>query len=126
MLATGKVKVQSLSAGVNKREDILLLPGEEAEWVKNEQPNKSGFDQQTLLDWRDTKITFEKANLSRIMETLEFYYGVQVTLENKPRMPIAFTGRFYEKSLKDVLEAIAFTNKFNYSQNGNIVSIRFQ
>jgi len=126
MLATGKVKVQSMLAGVNKKEDLLLLPGEEAEWVKNEQPHKSGFDQQMLLNWRNTKVAFEKADLPRIIETLEFYYGVQVSLENKPRMSIAFTGKFYEKSLKDVLEAIAFTNKFNYSQNGNIVSIRFQ
>lgn len=126
MLATGKVKVQSLVAGISKKEDVLLLPGEEAEWVKNEQPHKSGFDQQTLLDWRNTKIVFEKADLPRIIEALEFYYGVQVILVNNPLTPIAFTGKFYEKSLKDVLEVIAFTNKFNYSQNGNIVSIRFQ
>ncbi len=41
-------------------------------------------------------------------------------------MPIAFTGKFYEKSLNEVLEAVAFTNKFHYSQKGNAVSIRFQ
>ncbi len=126
MLATGKVKVQSLLAGVNKKEDILLLPGEEAEWEKNEQPHKSGFDQQTLLDWRNTTIIFDKANLTKIIQSLEFYYGVQVSLENKARIPIAFTGKFYGKSLKDVLEAIAFTNKFDYSQKGNTVSIRFR
>lgn len=126
MLATGKVKVQSLKDVEHKKDDIILMPGEEARWENNKQPAKFNFSQDSLLDWRNVKIAFEKADLSRIMETLEFYYGVQVILENKPRMPIAFTGRFYEKSLKDVLEAIAFTNKFNYSQNGNIVSIRFQ
>ena len=126
MLATGKVKVQSLIEIEHKKEDIILMPGEEATWKNNEQLVKYNFNQDTLLDWRNTKIAFEKADLPRIIETLEFYYGVQVRLENKPTMPIAFTGKFYEKSLKDVLEAIAFTNKFNYYQNGNIVSIRFQ
>jgi ferric-dicitrate binding protein FerR (iron transport regulator) len=126
MLATGKVKVQSLIKVENNKSAIILMPGEEASWKNNEQLAKFNFNQETLLDWRNTRIVFEKADLPRIIETLEFYYGVQVSLENKPHLPIAFTGRFYEKSLKDVLEAIAFTNKFNYSQSGNIVSIRFQ
>ena len=126
MLATGKVKVQSLVTANTRKEDIMLMPGEEATWNKDEQPVKSTFEQEMLLNWRNTKIIFDKANLAKITESLEFYYGVQVYLENKPRTPIAFTGKFYEKSLNEVLEAIAFTNKFHYSQKGNTVSIRFR
>jgi transmembrane sensor len=126
MLATGKVKVESVQ---KKREDskqVFLMPGEQVSWNDKRAFKKEQFDQKILEDWRVTNIVFDRANLKSIIASLEFNYGIQVKMENNPGNAIGFTGKFYGKSLKDVLEAIAFTNKFTYSHNGNIVSIRFQ
>ncbi|MEO5893654.1 MAG: FecR domain-containing protein [Ferruginibacter sp.] len=125
MLATGKVKVQAIN---NEAEpsDTRLLPGQQATFQKDHSVTSATFKTEILTDWRSMKIVFNKAKLDDIVQTLEFYYGIQVKLQNKPATEIAFTGKFFEKSLKEVLEAISFTNKFRYTQTGNTVSILFQ
>lgn|ERR1035437_256716 len=124
MLATGRVKVQAMT-NKNNREELILLPGEQATILKNNLFVKSTFNQEILHDWRTMKIVFDKANLDKIINTLEFYYGVKVVLQNKPRTEIAFTGKFSGQLLKDVLEAISFANKFKYTQTGNTIFILF-
>ena len=125
MLATGKVKVQSMLHQSTKG-DLILLPGEKANCENNNLPVKTSFDLTILDNWRNLKIELDKANLDKIITTLEFNYGVQVKLQNKPVKEFAFTGKFDKESLQNVLEAISFTNKFSYTQKGNIVSIMFQ
>lgn len=125
MLATGKVKVQSM-LNENNNTNITLLPGEQTICTKNNRFSKSTFNLAVLEDWRNTKIIFEKADLNEIIQKLKFNYGVKVALQNKPDKEIAFTGKFSNQSLLEVLEAISFTNKFNYTQTGNTVSIFFK
>jgi transmembrane sensor len=125
MLATGKVKVQSIHDN-NASSDIYLLPGQKATTENNNLPIKANFDMEALQNWRSLTIELNKANLNEIIDALEFYYGVHVTLINKPQTEIAFTGKFSKESLHDLMEAISYTNKFNYTQKGNTVSILFQ
>lgn len=125
MLATGKVKVQSMLSQ-STRGDLILIPGEKAYCDNGNLPVKTSFDLAMLDNWRSLKIELDKANLDKIIATLEFNYGVQVKLQNKPVKEFAFTGKFDRAPLQNVLEAISFTNKFSYTQKGNIVSIMFQ
>ena len=125
MLASGKVKVETLAAA-GQQEKIILVPGEEAIWGDHHPVTSSSFDLSLITAWREQQVVFDKTDLKGIIKTLEFYYGVTIKLENDPTAAIAFTGRFTQKTLKDVLEAISFANKFNYVREGNIVSIRFE
>ncbi len=125
MLATGKVKVQSM-LNQSAKGDLILLPGDKASCLNKDLPVKSAFDLEVLRNWRSLKINLNKANLENIIDTLGFYYGVQVKLINKPGKEIAFTGKFDNESLQNVLEAISFTNKFSYTQKGNNISVLFQ
>jgi len=124
MLATGKVRVESLKA--DDLNPIFLLPGEKTDWTNDAPAIKSTYDLSLIESWRNPVVILDQANLGEIIHTLGFYYGVQVDLQNRARGPIAFTGKFTEKPLEDVLEAIAFTNKFEYTRKGNAVSIKFQ
>lgn len=125
MLATGKVNVQSLQPNNNNGGDIILMPGEAATVNDKGQLMKSVFDVNLLEDWNKNRIAFNNASLDEIIQKLEFHYGVQVIISNKPLKPIAFTGKFLGNTLKEVLEALAFTNKFGYTHTSNTVSIRF-
>lgn len=125
MLATGKVKVQSMS-GKKEDKNVILLPGEKARSIQEGVLVKSTFDMMVLRDWQSLQIELNQANLDQIIASLEFNYGVQVKLQNKPARPIAFTGKFSKESLHDVLEAMSYTNKFSYTQRGTVVSILFQ
>jgi transmembrane sensor len=125
MLATGKVKVQSMSGKENNKH-VILLPGERAAAIGDAALSRSTFNMSVLQNWQTLKIELNQADLEQIITSLEFNYGIQVKLQNKPSRAIAFTGKFSKESLHDVLEAIAYTNKFSYTQRGNIVSILFQ
>ncbi|MBO9632687.1 MAG: DUF4974 domain-containing protein [Chitinophagaceae bacterium] len=122
MLATGKVKVEDLS----RQQNMILLPGEEVIWDSLHQATSSSFDPDLISQWRKQELVFDRTGLKEIVSTLEFYYGVSIQLENDPTSAIAFTGRFTKQPLQEVLEAIAFANKFDYSRKGNIISIRFK
>lgn len=124
MLATGKVKVQELSADQKVTADLVLMPGEAVSAVDGLQ--KSVFDLQLLENWRNANISFSAAGLDEIIKKLEFNYGIKMNLANASKKTISFTGKFHNKPLNDILEAIAFTNKFSYSKKGNNVSIQFQ
>ncbi|MBC7868261.1 MAG: FecR domain-containing protein [Gloeobacteraceae cyanobacterium ES-bin-316] len=125
MLATGKVKVQSMS-GKDKGSNNILIPGEKLSFENVNTALKSVFDLAVLQNWRSLTINLNKASLDEIITTLEFNYGIRVKQENNPVKAVAFTGKFNKASLQEVLEAISFTNKFSYTQKGNIVSIEFR
>lgn len=124
-LSTGKVSVEA-APDLAKEETILLNPGESANWSGAQLMEKSRFNRQALENWRQQRLVFEQASLEQVIEKLQLNYGVQLKLENQPRSRIAFTGKFDGKELDDVLEAIAFTNKFSYHQKGSMILIRFK
>lgn len=126
MLATGKVTVTLILEKNSAANYVTLLPGEEAVLNKNNKLSKSSFNLALLQDWQHTNIAFNNAGLEEISRQLQNYYGVRLMMADKQAGTIAFTGKFYEKPLSDVLEAIAFTNSFSYLQKADTVLIRFK
>ncbi len=124
MLATGKVKVVTVTKQKEQTE-IILMPGNQLtiDQAGNSIPNT--FSQEQLTDWKNIQINFEGADLPSIIKEVEYYYGVHIILQNEPRNEVALTGKFHDKSLKDVLKAISFTNKLSYTQQQNTVYIHF-
>ncbi len=124
MLATGKVKVVAVTKQ-KKQEEFILIPGKQLTIDRAGNSIPVSFSQQQLTDWRNIQINFEGADLSEITKEVEFYYGVQIVQQNQPENQVALTGKFYDKPLKDVLEAISYTNKLTYTQKQNTVYIHF-
>ena len=124
MLATGKVNVLPLK-NQNEGEEFILLPGNQLTIDQSEGFLPATFSQQQLTNWKNIQINFEGTELASIIREVEYYYGVRMVLQNEPQNQVALTGKFYEKSLKDVLEAISFTNKLTYTQKQNTVYIHF-
>lgn len=125
MLATGKVKVVSATKQ-KEQQEFILTPGNQLTINQSGNTIPATFSQQQLADWRNIQINFEAADLATIIREVEYYYGVKILLQNEPQNQVALTGKFYDKSLKDVLEAISFTNKLTYTQKKNTVYIEFK
>ena len=124
MLATGKVNV--LAGTQKEQQAFILTPGNQLTINQSGKAIPATFSQQQLTGWKNIQINFESADLATIIRQVEYYYGVKIVLQNEPQSPIALTGKFYDKSLKDVLEAISFTNKLTYRQKENTVFIEFK
>ncbi len=108
-LATGKVKVRSLSS-----EQVLpLTPGEQAILTKD-QLLKSKFNPATSFLWKDGILLFEKTPLSKVIKELERWYGRDITLTGVNGRDPLVTGRFENDYLSNVLETISFSVPLTY------------
>lgn len=125
MLNTGKVSVGTI---VNQqvKEELVLSPGEQVDISADAgKLVKTTFNLQKIDDWNNRNLVFSKASLQEIKSLLKETYGIEITAKNEPKNPIAFTGKFYEKGLTEVLSAIGFSNHFTYVIIGDRVELSF-
>ncbi|RWY53828.1 FecR family protein [Mucilaginibacter gilvus] len=125
MLATGKVKVEATQpqSGIITQ---FLTPGQQVVLAKGANTfKKSGFDQNEIKNWLGIKMVFTNASFSQIADKINYTYGVRLVADGKAANKIMFTGRFDNKSLTEVLDAIGFVNNFSYVQKGDTVKIVF-
>ena len=127
-LISGKVKVEKISADTRKSSHrVFLNPKEQAVIVnKSSAPIlKTNFDTRPVEQWKNDELSFSDAEFEDIVTRLQDWYGIEILVKNAPPSTTHFTGTFRHKSLKDILEAIGFSQHFKYSVNENVVTIRF-
>lgn len=125
-LATGKVSVKEMKNQEEVLKEEILTPGEELKVYSYKSSEKVKFDQQELAGWKDRNITFSMATLNEVKEKLNEIYGILViTTNNSTNKNYAFTGSFKGQDLKEVLDAMAFVNNFNYKIDEKKVYITF-
>ncbi len=108
-LATGKVKVRSLSTS----QEFPLIPGEQIK-LSNDQLLKSQFNLANSFLWKDGILLFEKMPLSKVIKELERWYGREISLTGVNGKDPLVTGRFENDYLSNVLETISFSVPLTY------------
>jgi ferric-dicitrate binding protein FerR (iron transport regulator) len=104
-----------------------LIKDEMATIVKKDQQLKiSAFDKNDLLGWKNGILYFEKASFPQIVEQLERWYGVKVTVQARIEMDSAwrFSGKFENKSIDYILDVCSYPNQFKYEIIDNEVIIK--
>lgn len=125
MLATGKVKVEATQPQSNIT-DQILIPGQQVVLADGDNRfTKSEFNKAELQNWIDSKLVFNNATFNEIAAKITNTYGIQITTDAKEVDQIRFTGRFNNKNLTDVLDAIGFVNNFKYKLKGDTIKIIF-
>jgi transmembrane sensor len=121
-LFTGKVKVEE---GISK-EEFLLEPGLEfLDDYKSGKRTVRKFNADNVLAWKEGKIIFQNAGLSEVVATLEDWYGVEIKLVNSEKVAWKFSGEYQNQILDNVLNSMAFIEKFKYKINGKNVELIF-
>lgn len=123
-LESGSVKIQNDSAG---KQEILLEPGEMVSFhTETGVMQKSALDPLQSFAWKDGIIFFEEAGFSEIKSTLERWYGVDIqTTGNAEKEKWAFSGKFENQSLRNILEALMFSHDFTYTLKHKTVHLTF-
>ncbi|MCW3463907.1 FecR family protein [Chitinophaga nivalis] len=127
-LVTGKVKVQRAATKAGADVDIAYLdPGQEliVDRKHNNQIKKNEFKIEDAILWQQDLLAFRDARFNEIVTKLEDWYGVKIAVRNMPAVSKHFTGEFRNKSLKNVLEALSFAHKFEYSLTADTIRITF-
>ncbi len=124
-LVTGKVSV----AG-EKSNSTILTPYEMATYAHDGQKTTvGGFDVEKITGWKDKILVFEDVSFDELTETLSRWYGVEFIISDSARSVKFrdrkdYKGKYNNKSLETVLEAIGFSYDFDYKIKGKKVWIQ--
>jgi ferric-dicitrate binding protein FerR (iron transport regulator) len=84
---------------------------------------KTSFDPDELLAWKDGMLVFYKASFDEIVQKLERWYGVDFIIRRDNPITEGFTGRYDNPSLEVVLEGMSFSSDFTFQIEGDKVII---
>ncbi|MCS4433176.1 FecR family protein [Aquiflexum gelatinilyticum] len=121
-LITGKVKVEEEISRV----EFFLEPG--LEFLDDRKSGKRTvrkFKAENVLAWKEGKIIFQNAGLPEVVSALEDWYGVEIKLVNSDKVTWKFSGEYQNQILENVLNSMAFIEKFKYKINGKNVELIF-
>ncbi|WP_162419164.1 FecR family protein [Cyclobacterium roseum] len=121
-LVSGKVKINHTST----RETVLLNPGEQLRYRNSNQSMEVGsFSVDKILGWKDGVLQFSNAGFEEVINSLERWYGVQITFSGRPDNSWRLSGRYTNQNLDLVLNRMAYIESFDYRIKGKNVHLKF-
>ncbi|MEQ8553983.1 MAG: FecR domain-containing protein [Cyclobacteriaceae bacterium] len=125
-LVTGKLKVTS-----EKLSPHVLSPNQMAVFDQSDLSTEiKSFDPEKIICWKDNVLLFDEVGLKEIITILGRWYGVEFVISgplkgNKELFDQKdYKGKYKDKSLETVLEAISFSYGFDFSIQDNKVLIK--
>ncbi|WP_200975048.1 FecR family protein [Echinicola sp. 20G] len=84
------------------------------------------FDRDLSIGWMEKKIIFKETPLLEMVRTLENWYGVEISIDHKPKTNLLVSGEFEDESLSNILNGLSYTARFSYEIKGNEIKIDFK
>lgn len=98
---------------------IRLLAGEKGIYHKvTHRLEKAKAEDMNDLSWKSQTLTFNRAELSKVLTTLEEHYGVSIELKDKSVAKLHFSVSFHQQSIDSILNIVANTFELKYSKQG--------
>lgn len=128
-LVSGSLKVH-FDKRINSQSEVLLSPGEQLSVdLANEQIETRPFDLQEVTGWKDGIIYFKESGLDEIVQKLESWYDVDISVIDKSGIAKSsqwtYTGQYSNQSLEYVLKGIGYVKGFESTIEDKKVKIVF-
>lgn len=121
-LLRGKVKIKA----TEDSEDVFLDPGQELRYDKDrERISVHAFNPEDVVAWKAGKIVFKDAGLAEVVDILEDWYGITIRVKNGESVDWKYSGEYSNQSLENVLNSMAYVQKFNYTIHEKNVEFKF-
>jgi transmembrane sensor len=122
-LFTGKVSVEyEKEVSMPK---IYLTPGEKAS-LSNDDLKKTKFDKEKSLLWTQGVLYFDDMPLSEVIEVLERWYDVDISISGKGVENRTVSGEFRKDNLENVLTSIGYSTAFDFQIKNKNVTIKMK
>lgn len=121
LLFEGKVEV--IPKG--QKEDapaLVLLPGEKAEYIKStHQLSKNLLVEKSQSKWKDGVILFKRADIDEVVITLEKWYDITITIDDKAKITETLVHRIdtNKMSLEEIVRGINLVAKYEIMKTDN-------
>ena len=73
--------------------------------------------------WVDNKLIFQDEEFADLARQMERWYGVSIQFDDTREEEIRFTGIFEKETVRQALDALRLTAKFDYEIDGNRITI---
>ncbi|HMQ49909.1 MAG TPA: FecR domain-containing protein [Saprospiraceae bacterium] len=102
---TNEVRLKAGMAGAYKKVDERIVLAEE-------DPNAAA--------WNNQKLIFENTEMSKVIETLERYFKINLVVEAEELNYCHFSAKFEKPTLEKVFEALSFTMEINARSSAGV------
>lgn len=124
-LVTGEILVKSVVDSIVTQQ-LILKPYQMITYdQENDQIEKSTFELEEVIGWKEGVLVLKNAGLDQIKRQLEDWYGLDIRYVNLPQGRSDITANFRNEPLENVLQSLGHTLKFEYQINDKNVEIKF-
>lgn len=121
VLVSGNISIKT-----SEDDEQYLEPGRGLVYKKDDYSIEVGnYDISLLTAWKDGVLIFEEDDFPGIVAKLERWYGVSITSVGEPLKSIAYSGKFTNEYLNNVLESMSFGRPFTYEIEDKHVTLKF-
>ena len=107
--------------------DVILVPGKRLSADKTKNTFIQGeFDMKKVTSWKDGIIFLDKTGFDESIQILERWYGVNISVSNKPKTLLTCSGVFENDNLDNVLKSLGFALKFDFEIKNKDVKLKFK
>ncbi len=120
-LEEGEVIISSINAG----KPVRLEPGQQASFsIKDNTLQIKNVSAGIYSLWKNNELRFTDISLKELVPLIERWYGIKIDLDPKINERDRFTMTIKTESLRELLNMMQLTSKFNYEINGEEVKIQ--
>ena len=125
-LKSGKLMVGNLKSKHTGPENVLD-PGEGFRIRLEGNRSMEKFSVNPLIDfgWKEGILAFKDNSLDEVIQALERWYNVTITVTGEPKKQWRFDGEYDNEPLGQVLKGMSFTYGLEYQISGKNVQLKF-
>ncbi|MES2780870.1 MAG: FecR domain-containing protein [Bacteroidota bacterium] len=119
-VVTGKVSFMASST----KEEVIVMADESAIIDQLGHAIKDVKEDKNALSWKTNTLSFNDASLEEVFKSLDHYFNIHISVENKHIYTCHFTGEFVKPTFKQVMDVIGKTLQLTYEQKGKEVLVK--
>ena len=121
-LEEGEVHIE----GANNKQTAQLEPGQQAQYnIGENNMSVRNVSPELYSLWKNNELRFADISFAELVPRIERWYGVTIKLGSAQRNNDRFTMTIKTESLRELLNMMQLTSKFNYEIKGEQVKINF-
>lgn len=123
-LVEGKVAFYSISKAYEEDNAVLLRPNQRAVFDKRtSHANIERCNAKNYCSWHKGVLVFDKEPFSRLKTRLERWYDIDIQNDNLKLEQVAFSGKFDNEDIAQVMRVLQKNAGIDYEKNGKIIRI---
>lgn len=111
-------------SGENSDQMAILKPGQQAQYnIRSNEIQVQDVSTEIFSIWKNNELRFNDISFAELVPRIERWYGVSVELDPNISNKDRFTMSIKTESLRELLNMMKLTSKFNYEINGEKVEL---